>query len=104
VAKKTYADMVKEAESVKGSGEEVEGLIPVRARVAKEPRMVRSVRMSASEYEAIGDAAKAAGVETGDFIRTAALAAARSGDSIIDRQKLRELWTALASEMRRQGF
>jgi uncharacterized protein (DUF1778 family) len=48
----------------------------VRARVAKRPRHVFSLRVSAKELDHIGDAAELKGVSVGDFIRNAALKAA----------------------------
>ena len=89
--------MVADAERVKDTEEELTGLIPVKARVAKERKTVRSVRMSPSEYKVIWEAAQAKGLETGEFIRTAALAAAR-GELNIDITQLGKTWVvAMAS-------
>lgn len=43
----------------------------------REPRAVFSIRLTRRELDAVGDAAKAAGVTTSAFIRNAAFAAAK---------------------------
>ena len=75
---KTYEEMAREAESVKDTEAELEGLVPVRARVAREPRSVYSVRLGAGELTEIMDAAKARNLTTSEFMRQASLAACRS--------------------------
>jgi hypothetical protein len=55
--------------------EQLRSLRPVKARVAKDVRAVFSLRLSADELREISEAAE--GSNIGDFIRTAALKAAR---------------------------
>lgn len=50
---------------------------PVVVRGARAPRHTFSVRFEAAELDAVRQAAQAAGMKTGEFIRNAALAAAR---------------------------
>ncbi len=88
---KTEDELVREAESVKDTGKELVGLTRVRARVAKDPKMVRTVRMSDTEYKIVSDAAKARGTDVGDFLRTAALAAAR-GEQSLDVELIAKSW------------
>ena len=88
---KSEDEMVREAESVKDTGKELVGLTRVRARVAKDPKMVRTVRMSDTEYKIVSDAAKARGMDVGDFLRTAALAAAR-GEQSLDVELIAKSW------------
>jgi uncharacterized protein (DUF1778 family) len=77
--KKTYDEMAREADEVKDTERELEGLTPVRNRsTAKEARAVFAVRLSQSEMEIIQAGAGDAGRSIGDFIRAAALAAAQS--------------------------
>ena len=91
--KKTYGEMAAEAEAVKDTDAELERLVPVKARVAKNLKMVRSVRMSAPEYSEVTKAAQAKGMETGEFIRLAALAAAQ-GELRLDLAQIRTEWGA----------
>lgn len=74
MTEKTYEEMAREAEEVKDTEREVEGLVPVRNRSsAREARAVFAVRLSQSEMEIIQAAAREAGRSIGDFIRAAAL-------------------------------
>ena len=74
--KKSYEDMAREADEVKDTEREIEGLVPVRNRsTAKEARAVFAVRLSQSEMEIIQAAAGRAKRSIGDFMRAAALAA-----------------------------
>jgi hypothetical protein len=68
---------------------------PIVVRGAKAPRHVFSVRFEAAELDTIREAAQAAGMKTGEFIRNAALAAAR-GDR--ERGDPLAVLTALVSE------
>jgi hypothetical protein len=72
---KNYDEMVREAEEFMGTDRELEGLVPVKARVANPVRHVYSVRMSGKELDEISDAAKARGMTTSEFMRKAAMAA-----------------------------
>lgn len=72
---KTYKEMALEAEALKDSGREMEGLIPVRVRISKEPRAVFSLRLSRGELARISQAAENKGINVSEFVRLAALAA-----------------------------
>ena len=74
---KSYEEMVREAESVKDTEAEIEGLVPVKARVAKPVRAVYSVRMTSQELTEISKAAKQRGMTVSDFMRQASLSAAQ---------------------------
>ena len=56
---------------------------PIVVQGGKAPRHTFSVRFEAAELDSIREAAEAAGMKTGEFIRNAALAAAR-GESVRD--------------------
>lgn len=58
-------------------GREFDGLVPVKARVAKDVRATTSVRLTPAELTEIVAAAKKRDLTMSDFIRQAALAAAR---------------------------
>jgi hypothetical protein len=75
---KSYKEMAREADAVKDTEAELEGLVPVKARVSKDPRSVYSVRLRFGELSEIISAAKERGVTTSEFMRLASLAAARS--------------------------
>jgi hypothetical protein len=102
---KSYEEMVREAEAVKDTKEEIEGLVPVRARVAKDVRHVFSLRMSAQEITEIFEAAKQRGMTMSDFMRQASLAAVHGERSLAAgrqatalhavREKARELYEAV---------
>jgi uncharacterized protein (DUF1778 family) len=77
VTNKSYEEMVREAEVVKDTEAELEGLVPVKARVAKPVRAVYSVRMSSQELTEISKAAKQRGMTVSDFMRQASLSAAQ---------------------------
>ena len=74
---KTYKEMALEADALKDTEEEIEGLVPVKARVAKDLRSVYSVRLTGGEIAEINDAAKQQGMTVSEFIRVAALSGAR---------------------------
>jgi len=74
---KNYEEMVREAEAVKDTEAEIEGLVPVKARVAKPVRAVYSVRMSSQELTEISKAAKQRGMTVSDFMRQSSLSAAQ---------------------------
>ena len=73
---KTYEEIAREYDAMKEAGTELDNLVPVKARVAKEPRDVFSIRMTPAELNTIEVAAKKRGVSISALIRTAALAAA----------------------------
>jgi uncharacterized protein (DUF1778 family) len=72
---KTYKEMVREAEQVKDTEGELEGLVPVKALVTKNVRHVFSLRIGAQELTEISQAAKERGISISDFMRQASLAA-----------------------------
>ncbi|HLG11040.1 MAG TPA: hypothetical protein VI876_04705 [Dehalococcoidia bacterium] len=74
---KSYQEMAREAEEVKDSERELEGLVPVKARVAKTPRAVYSVRLSFPELTEITQAAKQRDMTVSDFMRQASLSASQ---------------------------
>lgn len=102
---KSYEEMVREAEAVKDTERELEGLVPVKARVAKNPRAVYSVRLSFPELTEISEAAKQNDLTVSDFMRQASLAAAKGELSLeagrratalhAVREKARELYEAV---------
>jgi uncharacterized protein (DUF1778 family) len=102
---KSYEEMIREAEEVKDTERELEGLVPVKARVAKPVRAVYSVRMSSAELTEISVAAKNRGLTVSDFMRRASLAAAqgelgldagkREADVLAVREKALELYEAV---------
>ena len=102
---KSYEEMAREAEAVKDTEAELEGLVPVKARVSKDPRSVYSVRLRFGELSEIIGAAKQRGVTTSEFMRLASLAAARgyldlkAGEQaqalLAVREKARELYEAV---------
>jgi hypothetical protein len=73
---KSYEEMVREAEAARDTEAELEGLVPVKARVAKPVRAVHSVRMSSQELTEISRGAKQRGMTVSDFMRQASLSAA----------------------------
>jgi uncharacterized protein (DUF1778 family) len=83
-------------------GRELEGWEPIAARIAKAPRAVYGLRLSAEEYKEISAAAEARGMTMSDFLRSAARAAI-DGDVDVEKaaaltivkQKARELGEAV---------
>ena len=73
---KSYDDIVREVEEVKDTERELEGLVPVWARVSPNAGSVYSTRYSNEELSLILEAAKKRGLTGSAFIRAAALAAA----------------------------
>lgn len=63
-------------EEKRRKGEEMKGLVPVKAKVAKDIGWVFSVRLTEAELSIIEEAAQRKGLKTGAFIREAALNAA----------------------------
>ena len=102
---KNYKELVREAEAFKDTERELEGLVPVKARVAKPVRAVYSVRMSSAELTQISEAARRRGITVSDFMRQASLAAASSERGLdagkqatallAVREKARELYEAV---------
>lgn len=64
-------------ERLRAEGRELEGLVPRKARVAKNPRAVFSVRLSHQELTEIVKAARERSLTVSDFMRQASLAAAK---------------------------
>jgi hypothetical protein len=92
---KSYEEMAREADAMKDTDAELEGLVPVQARVAKEPRAVFSLRLAPSELTKISEAAREKGLNVSDFIRMAALAAAESKPESLAVESwaaLRDIW------------
>lgn len=89
---KSRDEMVREAEAIKGTELEVEGLIPVKARISPNLGIVYSLRFTRDEMKSLRDAAEARGVKLSELIREAALeAAARAQDKASPREEaLRE--------------
>jgi hypothetical protein len=86
---KSYEEMAREAEAVKDTEAELEGLVPVKARVSKDPRSVYSVRLRFGELSEIIKAAEARGLTTSEFMRQASLSVAR-GDVDLQAGEQRE--------------
>jgi uncharacterized protein (DUF1778 family) len=73
---KTREEWAKHFDDLKAQGKELDGLVPVKARVAPNPDTIYSTRYSRDEIALIRDAAKKLGITASAFIRSAALAAA----------------------------
>ncbi|HEX5370194.1 MAG TPA: hypothetical protein VFY10_12335 [Dehalococcoidia bacterium] len=103
--RKTYEEMVQEAEAFKDTDREIEGLVPVKANVSKNPRSVFSVRLNFGELGRIEEAAKARGLTISEFMRQASLAAANGEQDLAPgehtaavlavREKARDLYNAV---------
>jgi hypothetical protein len=102
---KSYEEMALEAEAVKDTEAEIEGLVPVKGRPAKPVRAVYSVRMSSQELTQISEAARRRAMTVSNFMRQASLAAVRD-ELALDagrqeaalmavREKARELYQAV---------
>jgi uncharacterized protein (DUF1778 family) len=75
--RKTDEEIIAEYDKLIAEGREMEGLVPVKAGVAKPVRAVYSVRMSSQELTEISKAAKQRGMTVSDFMRQASLSAAQ---------------------------
>ena len=73
---KTRDEMRREAEAIKGTELEIEGLIPVEANVSPNLGIVYSLRFSTDEMTVLREAAKSRGMKLSEFIRDVAMAAA----------------------------
>ena len=73
---KTRDEMRREAEAIKGTELEIEGLIPVEANISPNLGIVYSLRFSTDEMKVLRDAAKNRGMKLSEFIREVAMAAA----------------------------
>ena len=76
--------LAEELDALKDSGHELDGFTPIRARVAKAPRSVVSLRMSPQELHEIIAAADVLDRNVSEFIREAALKEARLAQAGID--------------------
>jgi uncharacterized protein (DUF1778 family) len=83
----SYDEIVKEIEKLKGSEQEMEGLVPVKALVSPNPGVVYSLRLSRDEMNRISEGAKRSGLKVSAFLRMAALAAA---DGAISQQDIEQ--------------
>jgi uncharacterized protein (DUF1778 family) len=79
-------ELLEEYERRIAAGTDLDGLIPVKARVPRNPRAVFSLRLSKDEYEVIARAAEARGQGVSDFIRDAAMDSA----TLLDRAEPEE--------------
>ena len=104
---KSYDDIVREAEAVKDTEAEFDGLVPVKARVTANPGVVYSLRLSRDEMDRISNAASRQGITSAAFLRRAALAAAdgelavESADKAVALQEVREKTRELAEAVSR---
>ena len=71
-----YQELVDYYEEKHRAGTEMEGLVPVKAKIAKNPGAIFSVRFNMGELGVVEQAAEAKGMKLGAFIREAALNAA----------------------------
>jgi hypothetical protein len=81
---KEKEELIRELDSRKDSGLEFEGFVPVKARVNKNPRAVMSLRMSSEELREISEAARVYGQNMSEFVREAAVRAARQTRAAIE--------------------
>ncbi|HEU0074792.1 MAG TPA: DUF6290 family protein [Dehalococcoidia bacterium] len=103
--RETDEEIIAEYDKLLAEGREMEGLVPVKARVAKPVRAVYSVRMSSQELTQISKAARQRAMTVSDFMRQASLAAARDeldleagrqeAAFLAVREKARELYQAM---------
>jgi hypothetical protein len=70
-------EIIRDLESRKDTGRELEGFVPVRARIRPGPRAVVSIRLTSAELREIVAAAEVLERNTSEFIREAALKEAR---------------------------
>ena len=91
---KSYEDMVREVESVKDTEAELEGLVPVRARVSPNLGVVYSLRLSRDEMNRISEAASKRGKKISEFLRMAALAAAEEDSNLGQEERASVLQSA----------
>ena len=90
-------EALREAEALYES-DDLSNLVPVEVRVSKPVRHVFSLKIGAGELDVIADAAEAAGLSVGAFIRTAALEKAReTNPEVAVEVELTELAGRLAS-------
>jgi len=73
---KSRDELRRQAEALKDTPAEVEGLEPVLATIKENAEVVFSLRFTPSEMIALRDAAEARGVRVSELVRRAALAAA----------------------------
>jgi len=83
-----YQELLDYYEEKRRTGTEFEGLVPVKAKVAKNPGAIFSVRFNMGELGVIENAAEAKGMKLGAFIREAALAAALANSAQVGKGKL----------------
>src|SRR6266545_2283080 len=77
-----YQELLDYYEEKRRTGTEMEGLVPVNAKVAKNPGAIFSVRFNMGELGVVEKAAQAKGMKLGAFIREAALSAAVVGTAM----------------------
>jgi uncharacterized protein (DUF1778 family) len=83
-----YQEMLDYYEEKRRTGTEMEGLVPVSARVAKNPGAIFSVRFNMGELGVVEQAAEAKGMKLGAFIREAALNAALDRTAVASEGKV----------------
>jgi len=101
----TDDEIIAEYDKLFAEGKEMEGLVPVKAGVSKDPRSVFSVRLRFGELSEIMKAAEANALTISEFMRQASLSAARgeldlkAGEQaqalLAVREKARELYEAV---------
>jgi hypothetical protein len=74
--RKTSEQIAREWDEAIASGSVDDHLRPVKVKAGKEPRAVVAVRMSASEFKTVTQAAESKALNFSEFMREAALAAA----------------------------
>ena len=73
---KSREQAVREAEAIKDTDQEIEGLTPVNARISPNLGTVYSLRFSAAEMSLLREAARERGIKLSELIREGALASA----------------------------
>jgi hypothetical protein len=73
---KTREELRREAEAIKGTEKEIEGLVPVKAKISPNLEIVYSLRLSEGEMSFIRNAAKRRGIKMSDLVREGAMNAA----------------------------
>jgi hypothetical protein len=74
--RESYEEAVRKAEAVKDTEAEIEGLVPVRARIKKNADTIYSLRFTSDEMTFLREAAESRGMKLSELIREGAMGAA----------------------------
>jgi uncharacterized UPF0146 family protein len=81
-------ELARQYETLKLTGKELEGLVPVKAQIKPDADVIYSIRFTRDEMDRIGEFVKAHKMKVSSFIRQVTLAAIEDERNLSDAEKV----------------